>query len=905
MVDKFRNQLIALALENKHKLITLKTSTTHPNPSIINFNHCPYPGCCKTGEKDDTVHDSFGIVKTSDRRIRNGEIKVRNMEEWANAHLQPYSWGCDEIITIIAGLTGFTIYTLVNFEDTDSQYLEFSPPTKYGWKEPLNGGNIILKHDGVHYELVIPGAANGTPCKNSSPITIQNWLKSSTEPRKRKNLDQNSEKKSSKVKLTASVEVVGEECDNQKGEWQEVKSKKLRFCKKCSKFWGKRIFNSHICVDQSDDSRTPSAGETSVEKEYTDTAYGNKRKWVPGSQDDDSKVKQLKSTASKKVSCNICGETVTKTNMKRHTKKYHPTNKGLSTGTEDIKEFEDTSGGESNYLNAEHLKKSEEPHMNIKLKKVDQNNKQDAQNVNYDEPSSISKNEPEINAENIKQDEPKILTKIKDGEKNNNRCKGSPKPKKSKKLTSATLVTCTICKKKFPVNRLQKHLRTEHDKKQAWSIKKDESISNFDSSDSREPSMKVNSTVENLKMNKTQEPKQSSENVKNRSKNKSENTDGLSGSPASPLAEVNPNTKETSYLSEADEKKENPNVNKTQKPKLSSESVKSSPKNKPENLDKLNSSPESPPTEMKPDTEKETSDLSQTETKEDSEINEKTLEPSGKFNKCKSETQKVDCLYCGRSMLEKSYTRHVTEVHKKVGSKFRPKSQKSIQDAFFPKKTKENELIDNEGDSTDRADAKILSDCDIWNETCYKLLKEMNENIVKLAGNEMRRPNPTDEQLPRLKNYENMKMIETLEDLKSFLSGEFEYDGQNFICLICKNKNHLPSDRKICYSESEPIKISDGKLNPEFTRLKYKLKRHCTGKHIENVEEHNKKLKAEEILKERRYLAGMKVMRVVYKMAILNEADEKFETNLLVESINCVDIGDINHSRRLQTLLIK
>ena len=900
VVSDFRKTLTSLAMANKHKLITLETSTTHPNPSIINFNHCPYPGCCKRGEKDKIVHDSFGIVQTSDRRIRNGKIKVRNMEEWANAHLKPYSWGCDEILTIIAGLTGFTFYTLVNFGKKDSQYLKFPPITKYGWKEPLKGGNIILKHDGVHYDLVIPGAGNMN-LRKSSNVTIKNWLRSSAEPCKRKNSDQNNDETSPKVQLKQSAEVLDVD-SNKDGEWIEVKSKK-RFCSKCSSYMGKKSFKNHICPNKSNDASTStSAGKTSVKNENTNALHeNNKRKRVPSGQDDSNKSKQLKSTTTTNVfTCYICGEKTTKANLKRHRQKYHPTNKA-TTAEKDIKESEETSGSQSN---SEKSELSQEPQGNIKLESVGENNKEDAETVSTsDEPPLISKIEPEIHSENIKQDVPKIHTNIEDREKNVNQYERGPKAKKAKKkLTSITLVTCTICKKKIPVNRLQNHLRTEHDKKQAWSMKKDESTSNFDTLDSREPAIKI----DNSKMNKTQEPKQTSENGKNSHKNKSENLYGLSSSPAFPQTEIKPNTKEESpVLSKTDEKEENPKINKTKEPKQSSENVTSSPKNKSENVDGLNSSQASPPTEIKPDTIEETSDLPETETKEDSKINEKKIQPSGKLNKCKSETQKVKCLYCGRSMLEKSYTRHVTEVHKKVGSKFRSKSQKSIQDAFFPKKTNENESIDNAGENTDEADDKKLSDPDILNETCYNLLKKMSEDIGILAGNQIRKPIPSDEQLPRMKNYENMKMIENLEELKSFLSGEFEYDGQNFICLICKKKNNLTSDRNISFSESEPVKISEGKLNPEFIRLKFKLKRHCTGNHTENVKEHNKRLKAEEIVKERRFLAGMKVMRVVYKMAKLNEADEKFETNLLVESKNGVDIGDINHSRRLPPILIK
>ena len=114
-------------------------------------------------------------------------------------------------------------------------------------------------------------------------------------------------------------------------------------------------------------------------------------------------------------------------------------------------------------------------------------------------------------------------------------------------------------------------------------------------------------------------------------------------------------------------------------------------------------------------------------------------------------------------MLEKSYTRHVTDVYKKAGSKFRDGSQKSIQDALFPKKTKKNEdFIHNEENSTDGADDKKLSDQTLLTETCYKLLTKMSENLEKLAGNEITRPNPADEQLPRIKNYENMKLTEDL-----------------------------------------------------------------------------------------------------------------------------------------------
>ena len=89
-------------------------------------------------------------------------------------------------------------------------------------------------------------------------------------------------------------------------------------------------------------------------------------------------------------------------------------------------------------------------------------------------------------------------------------------------------------------------------------------------------------------------------------------------------------------------------------------------------------------------------------------------------------------------------------------------------------------------------------------------------------------------------------------------------------------------------------------MTQEFSNLKSKLKDHLQTK-FHKFE----KLKADEEMAKkkqdepRKITVGMNIMRMVYKMIKNNEADTHFEDDLLVAYQNGVDIGDLNHSRKL------
>ena len=112
LVTQFRNRLMDLALENRNKIVTDGESDSGCKPTIVTFYHEPYEECCELNEThpEKTVHPKFLPVETSTSK---GIVKVHNFEEWNTVHRERYSWADADITTIIACITGFTIYASI------------------------------------------------------------------------------------------------------------------------------------------------------------------------------------------------------------------------------------------------------------------------------------------------------------------------------------------------------------------------------------------------------------------------------------------------------------------------------------------------------------------------------------------------------------------------------------------------------------------------------------------------------------------------------------------------------------------------------------------------------------------------------------------------------------------------
>ena len=464
---------------------------------------------------------------------------------------------------------------------------------------------------------------------------------------------------------------------------------------------------------------------------------------------------------------------------------------------------------------------------------------------------------PEITSNQIKmleksQDE---LTKTNNNKLNSNN--------KSAKKTGKRVVSCRYCENKVRADKLKKHIKQFHNKKEAWSqIENSTKSKNLD-------------TLQDIGNNQT------TENRKNLSAQDDDNSAAISGqnlptqdeNEAEILSEHN-TTEETVRLPQS-----NTNENSTALDENKAETLR----------DKADKHLDS---EI---------DCSETATSKKSAIaNSKDLV---KLDKYRSETKKICCLHCSKHILEKSYKRHLKEIHHMEGSNLRDKSQKSIIDAFAPRKVmsecEDSSQLNAETGVEDKQNAG--TDNMSWMTICH-MLQNLEKRFIEYTERQDNKPKPSDEASPVLKKYKSIPLIEDMEELKDFLAGEFELKNNGFKCLVCQNKKGIYSF--LTYDAHEPTRL-DGKCNKKFTEIKFKIKRHCeTSNHQNNVEKYKIQQEKKEIAEQRRVAVGMRLMRIVYRMTKHNEADEKFESNLLVEYKNGVDIGDINHSKTLPARLV-
>ena len=161
------------------------------------------------------------------------------------------------------------------------------------------------------------------------------------------------------------------------------------------------------------------------------------------------------------------------------------------------------------------------------------------------------------------------------------------------------------------MNKLRKHLKKEHDKKQAWSNKNDQTTS--ESENSKGQTMNVTTTPKNVQIKDTKGPiNQSSKNEI--PENQPENSDNLTSSPPSTTGQINLDSMEEGGDLSKNKKNEDCKIGEKKLENLS------------ETLDKPKSSPPSPMEENKHDTKVESSDLSEAKENEDCKIGEEKLE---------------------------------------------------------------------------------------------------------------------------------------------------------------------------------------------------------------------------------------------------------------------------------------
>ena len=170
IVHEFRNRIVDLAIENVDKI----TSKEKDGPHLLDFSHSAHSNCCELYESaPDGYHRNFEEIRSS--KFKDFQ-RARNVDEWAALHRQDRTWGDNNILTILAGLTGFTFLSFRGKSEKGSCPLFiYNSPTKFGWAKIIPGGEIILKFQGQHFSLIIPEAS-------SIPSVVLPYLKKPPPP---------------------------------------------------------------------------------------------------------------------------------------------------------------------------------------------------------------------------------------------------------------------------------------------------------------------------------------------------------------------------------------------------------------------------------------------------------------------------------------------------------------------------------------------------------------------------------------------------------------------------------------------------------------------------------------------------------------------------------------------------
>ena len=153
----FKENLMQLIKQNKNKFIHEgPRDGKKTTPNIIHMSHTPVHHCCPEfrTNKGAMLHTNYCLITT-----QKGIKRAKNLDEWTKYHLMNGTWGGSEILQIIAGLTGLTIfsYTVPSEEEEHVPYwCIFNSKPNYGLEKILPGGEILLFHKSSHYQLFIP-----------------------------------------------------------------------------------------------------------------------------------------------------------------------------------------------------------------------------------------------------------------------------------------------------------------------------------------------------------------------------------------------------------------------------------------------------------------------------------------------------------------------------------------------------------------------------------------------------------------------------------------------------------------------------------------------------------------------------------------------------------------------------
>lgn len=192
------------------------------------------------------------------------------------------------------------------------------------------------------------------------------------------------------------------------------------------------------------------------------------------------------------------------------------------------------------------------------------------------------------------------------------------------------------------------------------------------------------------------------------------------------------------------------------------------------------------------------------------------------------------------------------------------------------------------------------TDIDSLNSKISEILdatKKIQHSVELLDKKSMLQVPKTDEGKPNVPPVILMQCDNVLANLTNTRSiGEivelgFAYNNSCFTCDLCKSDFLYHSEDGIEFEK-------DQKLPKSFSNLKSHIKKHILS-HSHVNKQHEKVLEetSSEKSKTRLHDIGMKVGRVAYNVCFSGMSFQSFETQILLQNLNGVDIGDINHSK--------
>ena len=151
-------EILKIFKSHLSKIILSHCDLLIKDTNIITFSHMSSENCCElyNSEEGEKYHNNtFCALKNSQK----GTLTAKDINEYVKAIEEPYTWAEQDIMSIIAGFTGLTIFTCegpVTKKNPVSWCCHLSKGVK-GFKKPIPGAEILLKYiNKNHFQILVP-----------------------------------------------------------------------------------------------------------------------------------------------------------------------------------------------------------------------------------------------------------------------------------------------------------------------------------------------------------------------------------------------------------------------------------------------------------------------------------------------------------------------------------------------------------------------------------------------------------------------------------------------------------------------------------------------------------------------------------------------------------------------------